>query len=454
MTTLSETWPEICQTMRQRIGDAAFEAWLRPIKARVEETTQTLVLEVPSGFHKDWITQHYELAIRDLLKNSPAVKNLDYLINPGLTAAEPSSRPAVPAPAGAGTSAAPASSAPRDDVILNTKYTFDGFVVGPSNRFTHAACVSIADSPAKAYNPLFIYGKVGLGKTHLMQAICHRIRAIHPGYRFHYTTSERFTNDLINAIRDRSTKAFREKFRNVDVLLIDDIHFIAGKEATQEEFFHTFNALYDSHKQIIISSDRPPKEIQRLEERLSSRFGWGLVADIQPPDLETRVAILKKKIEGESVDFPDEALHFIAETIKTNIRELEGALVRVIAYSLLEEKPITADSVKTVLKDLLKESARQISLEDVQRVVCEYYRIPADDLKSRRRAKNVVLPRQVAMYMARELTQLSLPEIGSGFGGKDHTTVLYAVRKIKREIKTNPSIHRDVDKLFGFFRGS
>ncbi len=449
MTTLSGAWPEICETMRQRIGDAAFEAWLKPIRARIEETTQTLVLEVPSGFHKDWIAQHYELAIRDLLTNSSSIKNLDYLINPGLTAGSPTSRPVTAAAA----PKAPGAPAAGEEAFLNPKYTFEGFVVGPSNRFTHAACVSIAESPAKAYNPLFIYGKVGLGKTHLMQAICHRIRATHPGQRFFYTTSERFTNDLINAIRDRSTKAFREKFRFVDVLLIDDIHFIAGKEATQEEFFHTFNALYDSHKQIIISSDRPPKEIQRLEERLVSRFGWGLVADIQPPDLETRVAILKKKIESESVDFPDEALHFIAETIRTNVRELEGALIRVIAYSLLEESPITADSVKTVLKDLLKESARQVSLEDVLRIVAEYYHIPPDDLKSRRRVKNVVLPRQVAMFIARELTQLSLPEIGSGFGGKDHTTVLYAVNKIKREIKTNPRVQNDVDKLFGFFRG-
>ncbi len=447
MTILPEAWPEICQTMRQRIGDAAFEAWLKPIKARVEETTQTLVLEVPSDFHKDWIAQHYELAIRDLLKNSPSVKNLDYLINPGLVPAGQPGRPPAALPVRA---AAPA----RDATLLNPKYTFEGFVVGPSNRFTHAACVSIAESPAKAYNPLFIYARVGMGKTHLMQAICHHIRCVHPELRFYYTTSERFTNDLINAIRDRSTKAFREKFRNVDILLIDDIHFIAGKEATQEEFFHTFNALYDSHKQIIISSDRPPKEIQRLEERLASRFGWGLVADIQPPDLETRVAILKKKIEGESVDFPDEALHFIAETIKTNIRELEGALVRVIAYSLLEERPITIDSVKAVLKDLLKESARQVSLEDILRVVAEFYRIPADDLKNRRRVKNVVRPRQVAMYMARELTPLSLFEIGMGFGGKDHTTVLYAVNKIKREIKTDPSVQNDVDGVLKFFRGS
>jgi len=445
MTTTHEAWPDICQTMHQRIGDAAFEAWLKPIRARVEDASHTLVLEVPSDFHRDWIAQHYELSIRDLLKNSPTVKDLAYLINPGLIAPRPAGRPAA---------AAKASAAPASEVIaLNPKYQFENFVVGPSNRFTHAACVSIADSPAKAYNPLFIYAKVGLGKTHLMQAICHRMRGLHPGQRFYYTTSERFTNDLINAIRDRSTKAFRDKFRNVDVLLIDDIHFIAGKEATQEEFFHTFNALYDSHKQIIISSDRPPKEIQRLEERLVSRFGWGLVADIQPPDLETRVAILKKKIEGESVDFPDEALHFIAEIIKTNIRELEGALVRVIAYSLLDEKPITVDSVKTVLKDLLKESARQISLDDILRVVAEYYHTPLEDLKSRRRARNIVLPRQVAMYVAREVTQLSLPEIGLGFGGKDHTTVIHAVNKIKKEIKTNSSVQAAVEKILRFFQG-
>jgi chromosomal replication initiator protein len=359
--------------------------------------------------------------------------------------------PAEPAPRPSTKGTAPGPAAPRSEVVLNPKYLFESFVVGPSNRFTHAACVSIADSPAKAYNPLFIYGRVGLGKTHLMQAICHRMRQVHAGQRFYYTTSERFTNDLINAIRDRSTKAFRDKFRNVDVLLIDDIQFFAGKEATQEEFFHTFNALYDNHKQIIVSSDRPPKEIAHLEERLVSRFGWGLVADIQPPDLETRVAILKKKIENESVDFPDEALHFIAQTIKTNIRELEGALVRVSAYSLLEERPVTLESVKTVLKDLLKESARQIALEDVMKVVAEYYRIRPEEMKSRRRAKNIVLPRQVAMYLARELTQLSLPEIGSGFGGKDHTTVLHAVNKIKRDLKGDVGLQRDVDKLLGFF---
>lgn len=331
---------------------------------------------------------------------------------------------------------------------LNPRYTFENFVVGPSNRHAHAYSLAVADSPAKAYNPLFIYGGVGLGKTHLIQAICHQIRNKYGNeVKFAYIPSESFTNELINAIQRHSTPAFRQKYRNVDVLVIDDVHFFAGRESTQEEFFNTFNALYDAHKQIILSSDRPPKEIANLQERLVSRFGWGLTTDIQPPHLETRVAILKKKIEREPVFVPDEVLFFIAQLIKTNIRELEGALIRTIAYSLLEEKPITLDLTKEVLKDLLREPKKLITVDFIQRCVAEEFGISLPDFKTRRRNKNVVLPRQVAMYLSRELTELSLPEIGGFFGGKDHTTVLHSYNKIKGDLKKNALLKERVEAI-------
>jgi chromosomal replication initiator protein len=290
---------------------------------------------------------------------------------------------------------------------------------------------------------------VGLGKTHLLQAICHSIikNKASGNYKIYYLPSERFTNELIDAIQHHSTSAFRQKYRNTDVLILDDIHFIAGKESTQEEFFHTFNTLYDAHKQIIISSDRPPKEIANLQERLVSRFGWGLTTDIQPPDYETRVAILKKKIEREPVSVPDEAIFFIAQLIKTNIRELEGALIRTIAYSLLEEKPITLDLTKEVLKDLAKETKKNITVDFIQRCVSEEFGVSLQDLKARRRNKNIVLPRQIAMYLSRTLTDLSLPEIGNFFGGKDHTTVLHSYNKIKGDLNKNGVLKDRVERV-------
>ncbi len=439
--TESNLWFQAAQAVRSKVGENAYEAWIKPIRPKSDSGKQTISLEVPNEFFREWLIQHYDLVIRDALKSAGCAFDVCYQINPALAAEE---KPAFKAAAPMREPAAP--------FVLNPKYTFDNFIVGPSNRFAHAACLSIADSPAKAYNPLFIYSRVGLGKTHLMQAICHRIRHNNPSTRFYYTTSEKFTTELIGAIQHRSTATFREKFRNVDVLLIDDIHFIANKEATQEEFFHTFNALYDSHKQIIISSDRPPKEIQKLEERLVSRFSWGLVTDIQPPDLETRIAILKKKIENESVDIPDDVIHLIAEIIKSNIRELEGALVKVIAYSLLEEKHITLDMAKSVLKDLLKEASKQITVEDIQKAVADYFKINPDELKTKKRVKNVVVPRQVAMYLSRELTSMSLPEIGSAFGGKDHTTVLHAFKKIQAEIPKNHDIKNAVEQIKNDFQ--
>ncbi|MDD5019671.1 MAG: chromosomal replication initiator protein DnaA [Candidatus Omnitrophica bacterium] len=442
--TDSNIWFQAAQAVRSKVGENAYEAWIKPIHPRADAGEHMLCLEVPNEFFREWLVQHYDLVIRDAIKNAGCDLGVRYHINPALIEERPAPKPPAAPPAGPAGNVAP--------FLLNPKYTFDNFIVGPSNRFAHAACLAIADSPAKAYNPLFIYSRVGLGKTHLMQAICHRIRHNNPATRFYYTTSEKFTTELIGAIQHRSTAAFREKFRTVDVLLIDDIHFIANKEATQEEFFHTFNALYDNHKQIIISSDRPPKEIQKLEERLVSRFSWGLVTDIQPPDLETRIAILKKKIENESVDIPDEVIHLIAEIIKSNIRELEGALVKVIAYSLLEEKRITLDMAKNVLKDLLKEASRQISVEDIQRAVADYYKISQEELRSKKRVKNVVVPRQVAMYLSRELTCMSLPEIGAAFGGKDHTTVLHAFKKILRESVTDPGIKSAIEQLKNDFQ--
>ena len=331
--------------------------------------------------------------------------------------------------------------------VVNPRFTFENFVVGPSNRFAHAACQAVAESPAKAYNPLFIYGGVGLGKTHLMQAIANKFQGNISKLRACYISSERFTNELIEAIRHRSTNQFRQKYRTIDVLLIDDIHFIAGKESTQEEFFHTFNALHDSRKQIIISSDRPPKDIANLEERLRSRFAWGLITDIQPPDFETRVAILRKKIEREPVRVPDEVILFIANEIKTNIRELEGALIRVVAYSLLEEKPVSLTMAKLILKDMVQETIKIVSVELIQKVVADFFSISLSDLKNKKRSKNIVFPRQIAMFLARRLTNLSLPEIGESFGGKDHTTVLHSFKKIESNLSHNNELKYTIEKL-------
>jgi chromosomal replication initiator protein len=322
-------------------------------------------------------------------------------------------------------------------------------VVGPANRFACAASLAVAESPAKAYNPLFIYGPVGLGKTHLIQAVSHKLKQLHPHLKYCYMSSERFTNELIDAIRYRSTAQFRSKYRDMDVLLIDDIQFIAGKESTQEEFFHTFNNLHNNHKQIIITSDRPPKEIANLEERLSSRFAWGLITDIQPPDFETRAAILRKKSENECIEVPDDVISFIAEQIRTNIRELEGALIRVVAYSALEDTPVTLETAKSILKDMVKESMKTISVEMVQKSVSAFYSIPLSELRAKKRNKNIVLPRQVAMYLSRKLTNLSLPEIGNAFGGKDHTTVLHSCKKIENEILNNSEngLKNTIEKL-------
>ena len=377
--SLKKTWDDVQEDIKKEVGSTSYETWFTALQVQ-DKDSSTLLIETPDTFFKDWIVDHYGSCIEGILSSKSGIKvSLEFSVNSNMI-----------------------QKASSDDVreiqekydepvqkkcTLNVNYTFDNFVVGPSNRFAAAAGLAVAESPAKAYNPLFIYGEVGLGKTHLIQSITHKVQSMHPTAKVCYISSEQFTNELIDAIRHRSTHTFRQKYRNIDVLLIDDIQFIAGKESTQEEFFHTFNNLHINHKQIIITSDRPPKEIDKLEERLSSRFAWGLITDIQPPDFETRVAILKKKNESEPKKVPDDVIYFIAETIKTNIRELEGALIRVVAFSLLEDQPVTLDIAKVILKDMVKESSKIISVEMVQKAVCEMYRVTLSDLKAKKRHK-------------------------------------------------------------------
>ena len=331
---------------------------------------------------------------------------------------------------------------------LNPKYTFDSFVIGNSNRFAHAASLAVAEAPAKAYNPLFIYGGVGLGKTHLMHAIGHYALQNNPNTKVVYVSSEKFTNELINAIRDDKNDEFRNKYRKVDILLIDDIQFIAGKERTQEEFFHTFNELHGANKQIILSSDRPPKEIPTLEDRLRSRFEWGLIADIQAPDFETRMAILKKKADVEKLNVANEVMVYIATKIKSNIRELEGALIRIVAYSSLTNRPITVELAGEALKDIISNKQnKNVTIDVIQDVVAAYFNLRIEDLKSQRRTRNVAYPRQIAMYLSRKLTDMSLPKIGEEFGGRDHSTVIHAYEKISDSLNTDESLQHTVNDI-------
>ncbi len=441
MSDILSAWQQAQGDLEKRLGPTVFETWILPLTPR-PDNKNGLVLEAPDAFFKEWVEKHYRLIIQQAVDNALGQQGT-ILFFESVPGKKPQPRDTL-SPSGASAK----TGGHQEGLGLNPRYTFENFVVGPSNRHAHAYSLAVADSPAKAYNPLFIYGGVGLGKTHLIQAICNLIISKSAtGPKICYISSERFTNELIDGIQRHSTSNFRQKYRSVDVLVIDDIHFIAGKESTQEEFFHTFNTLYDAHKQIVFSSDRPPKEIAHLQDRLVSRFGWGLTTDIQPPDLETRVAILKKKIEREPVAVPDEVIFFIAQLIKTNVRELEGALIRTIAYSLLEEEPITLGLTKEVLKDLLKEPKRLITVDFIQRCVAEEFGVSLHELKTKRRTKTIVVPRQVAMYLSRELTELSLPEIGDYFGGKDHTTVLHSYNKIKGGLNTNEALKQKVERV-------
>jgi chromosomal replication initiator protein len=437
-----QLWQEVLAVIQTKISLPSYNTWLKSTKAS-EFTDRTLVISTPNNFAKEWLESRYTRLIRDTVYECIG-KQVEVLFINEEDIQEPSEPPrklVLQTPV-------------QEDNpnMLNPKYTFETFVIGPGNRFAHAASLAVAEAPANAYNPLFLYGGVGLGKTHLMHAIGHYVQENNPGMRVLYISSEKFTNEFINAIRDNRGESFRVKYRNIDVLLIDDIQFIAGKEGTQEEFFHTFNALHEEHKQIVISSDRPPKEIPTLEERLRSRFEWGLQTDIQPPDLETRIAILRKKAKAENLDIPNEAMIYISNQIDTNIRELEGALIRVVAYSSLMNADITAHLAAEALKDIIPSNRpKVVSIQDIQQLVGEYYGIRIEDFKARKRTKAVAFPRQVAMYLSRELTDYSLPKIGEAFGGRDHTTVMHAHHKISvslnRDHELYQTIHTFTEKI-------
>jgi len=428
----SKIWTDLLQAIQKKIHPRSFETWFSTLKPLVLNNN-TLIIETPDQFFGEWLKDRYGKIIKEA---SQEIGLNDIKIDFVSAQEIKTNREEILSPLNK-----------EEKVRLNPLYTFENFVVGPCNRFAHAASLAVAESPARAYNPLFIYGGVGLGKTHLLQAIAHYIYKKNPQIKLVYISSEDFTNQLINAIQNRTTSKFRERYRNIDVLLIDDIYFIAGKESTQEEFFHTFNALYDAHKQIVLSSDRSPKDIQGLEERLVSRFGWGLVTDIQPPDFETRSAILRKKAELANVDVPQEVILFISEKIKNNIRELEGALVRVIAHAQLIGEKISLEIAQKVLKDMIAEEEKKITVDMIQKKVAEYFNIKFSDMRTRKRNQEVVLPRQIAMYLSRELTELSLPDIGMYFGGKDHTTILHAWNKIKNEIEKRKELKETIQKI-------
>ncbi|MDF2883840.1 MAG: dnaA, partial [Clostridiaceae bacterium] len=438
-----ELWEKTLNIIKGELTEVSFNTWIKSISP-LDMDSSNIKLGVPNDFTKDILSNNYKDLIINAIKlitskrynitffvlsedsiddyKESTVKRQDsknnIIVNDEMTA------------------------------ILNPKYTFDTFVIGNSNRFAHAASLAVAESPAKAYNPLFIYGGVGLGKTHLMHAIGHYIIQNNPKAKVVYVSSEKFTNELINSIKDDKNVEFRNKYRNVDVLLIDDIQFIAGKERTQEEFFHTFNALHEANKQIIISSDSPPKEIPTLEDRLRSRFEWGLIADIQAPDFETRMAILKKKADEEHLNIHNEVFSYIATKIKSNIRELEGALIRIVAFSSLTNKEISVDLASEALKDIISSKQnKQVTIELIQDVVSSYYSLKIDDFKSSRRTRNVAFPRQIAMYLSRKLTDMSLPKIGEEFGGRDHTTVIHAYEKISNCLKSDEALQKVVTEL-------
>lgn len=442
-TTAETLWEAISRRVRETLGEATHAAWFAHAEPRSLDERE-LVVAVPNDLTREWIETRFRpivvSAARDLAGRS---LDVSFLVSPSSVgetggAELPSARLAE-------------SIQPEPwETDLNPKYTFDLFVIGSSNRFAHAAALAVAEAPAQAYNPLFIYGGTGLGKTHLLQAIGHYVRQHSRRLTLRYVTSETFMNDFIDSLRDKRIEGFKRRYRNYNVLLVDDIQFFEGKERIQEEFFHTFNSLYEGGAQIVISSDRPPREIATLEERLRSRFEWGLLTDIQAPDLETRIAILRKKVTTEGIHIPDpEVLTFIASRVASNIRELEGALTRVVAFSSLTDRPMTVELAEHVLKDVFPQSGSppEVTITRIQQAVSEYFRVSVEELVSPRRSQAVVYPRQVAMYLSRELTDASLPQIGKEFGGRDHTTVIHAKEKITRLIREDRSVYNLVQEL-------
>lgn len=433
-----DLWNEVLEIVKEDTNQVSFNTWFKPLKI-VAYKNNTIYLETADDFLKNTLKKrHY-----NFLKNAFTYvlkKDTELIFTiPGENINKEDKKNI-------------SVNNEETDVIntgrkLNPKYRFDNFIIGNSNRFAHAASLAVAEAPATAYNPLFLYGGVGLGKTHLMHAIGHYILDSNPDAYVLYVTSEKFTNDLINSIKDGTNEEFRNTYRKADVLLVDDIQFIAGKESTQEEFFHTFNALHEANKQIIVSSDNPPSEIPTLEDRLRSRFEWGLIADIQPPDYETRIAILRKKAEAENYNVPDDVISYIAQNIQSNIRKLEGALIRIYAYaSLTNKKEVNLELAQEALKHLISNN-KKITINDIKEVIANYYNISIEDLVSKRKTKNIAYPRQIAMYIGRKLTDLSLPKLGEEFGGRDHSTVLHAYNKVEEDIENSQEVKKSVDDL-------
>jgi chromosomal replication initiator protein len=443
--TATNVWEQVLERIETKINRHSFYTWFKPTRF-VADDGRALKVRVPNGLVRDWLTKHYAAVIAEALAEVGRTGlAFDFVTEdaPDLSPTELAASEDLPPPPEA--LQAPAAG-------LNPRYTFDTFVVGPSNQFAHAACRAVAEAPSRSYNPLFIYGGVGLGKTHLMHAIGHYVLRQSRNTRLTYISSERFMNEMINAVRYERILDFRERYRSVDVLLMDDIQFIAGKEGTQTEFFHTFNALYDASKQIVISSDCPPHEIPQLEERLRSRFKWGLIADIQPPDIETKVAILKKKAEAEAVPLPDNVAIYIASKIKSNIRDLEGSLIRLVAYASLRGSELTLPLAQDVLKNIMANDERAVTIEVLQKYVADFYQLKLGELKSRNNSKSVALPRQVAMYLCKVLTNASLPEIGRSFGGKHHSTVIHSIRKVEALRKKDTDFNSAINSMLDNFR--
>lgn len=444
---MNNIWDKVLDIIEDKINHQSFKTWFIPTKF-ISCENNVLKILVPNKFYKTWLTEHYLDIISQSLRDiSLEHLNFEFIINDfeneddvfpleneSKTQINHLNIPVFPLPS------------------LNPKYTFNTFVVGSSNQFAHAAALAVAEHPSLTYNPLFIYGGAGLGKTHLLHAIAHLIIDKYKNFKIVYTQAEKFTNELINAIRYDNMNNFRNKYRNIDVLLIDDIQFIAGKERTEEEFFHTFNTLFEAHKQIVISSDSPPKDIPTIEERLRSRFEWGLISDVQPPELETKVAILMKKAEAERINLPDEVAFFIASKVKSNIRELEGCLIKLGAFSSLNSLEISLIMAKDILNDLFINDDKFVSIESIQKIVCKNFSIKLADLKSKNRCRAVSFPRQIAMYLCRKITNQSLPKIAESFGGKDHTTVLHACGKIETLIEKDNDLRYKINHLINFIK--
>jgi len=439
----SSIWDQILARVETKVNRHSFYTWFRPTSL-IADTGSGLTVRVPSSLFTDWLTKHYSGVLAEALEEVKRSGTSVAFVADGARADSADDDhsehddPEIPALSVSGG--------------LTPRYTFDTFIVGPSNQFAHAACRAVAEAPSRSYNPLFIYGGVGLGKTHLMHAIGQYVLQHDPSLMLTYISSERFMNEMINAVRYDRILDFRERYRSVDVLLVDDIQFVSGKEGTQTEFFHTFNALYDSQKQIVLSSDRPPHEIPALEERLRSRFEWGLIADIQPPDLETKVAILKRRAEAEAVPLPDNVALYIAGRIKSNIRELEGSLTRLIAYASWTGREISLDLTQEILKNVIDQDEKHVTIENIQKFTADYYQLKIADLKSRNNSKSVAMPRQVAMYLCKSLTNASLPEIGRSFGGKHHSTVIHSIKKVEELRKNDGNFNSLIDGFLQSFR--